>query len=80
MLLLQNVLASEFQALYQALAAGREPELPTLRVQYTDYAAWQRMRLDAGQLAGGVAYWKVCLACDLTVTYVCFCGVTTFAA
>ena len=55
------MLASEFQALYQALAAGRVPDLPPLRVQYTDYAAWQRARLDAGQLAGGVAYWKVWL-------------------
>ncbi|WP_316519647.1 non-ribosomal peptide synthetase [Kitasatospora brasiliensis] len=35
------VLEAELQELYEALAEGREAELPELAVQYGDYAAWQ---------------------------------------
>ena len=32
--------------------------MPPLEVNYADYATWQRRRLESGQLAGSIAYWK----------------------
>lgn len=55
----QGVFLPELQALYSALRGGRAPELPPLEVTYADYSAWQRERLDGGQLAKSIEYWKV---------------------
>ena len=45
------MLKTELAAAYNALRAGRaRPELPPLAVQYADFAAWQRARLDGGAL------------------------------
>ena len=50
-----GVLGSELAAVYNALKAGRPPpELPPLPVQYADFAAWQRARLDGGELEAQV--------------------------
>nr|QEO74317.1 AMP-dependent synthetase and ligase [uncultured bacterium] len=51
------VLLRELEACYDAFARGREPELPALPVQYSDYAAWQRERAAAGLLDAGLRYW-----------------------
>ncbi|MCZ7434493.1 non-ribosomal peptide synthetase [Streptomyces sp. WMMC1477] len=60
------VLVRELAACYTAHADGAEPHLPELPVQYGDYAAWQRERLDSGELLGQIAYWRRRLA-DLPV-------------
>lgn len=52
-----NVLLNELAAIYTALAAGNEPELPGLPVRYVDYAIWQRGRVEAGRLAAQQTYW-----------------------
>jgi amino acid adenylation domain-containing protein/non-ribosomal peptide synthase protein (TIGR01720 family) len=57
-----SVFLNELVELYGAYAAGREPALPKLPIQYADYAAWQRKRLDSGALAGDLEYWKKALA------------------
>ena len=50
-----GVLSSELAAMYNALKAGRPaPELPPLPVQYADFAAWQRARLESGELEAQV--------------------------
>ena len=42
---------SELAATYEALCAGHAgPDLPPLPIQYADFAAWQRARLDGGVL------------------------------
>ena len=42
---------SELAATYEALCAGHAgPDLPPLPIQYADFAAWQRARLDGGAL------------------------------
>lgn len=53
-----DVLTEEIARSYHAYVAGTEPELAALPIQYTDYAAWQRKRLDDGALDEGIAYWK----------------------
>ncbi|MEC4024004.1 amino acid adenylation domain-containing protein, partial [Pseudomonas fulva] len=53
-----NVLIDEFVQAYQAFAAGVEPALPALPVQYMDYALWQRKWLEAGEQARQLDYWR----------------------
>jgi amino acid adenylation domain-containing protein len=53
-----GVFVRELAAHYEALAAGREPELPELPVQYADYAVWQRDRLQGPELERQLAYWR----------------------
>ncbi|MEW5926797.1 MAG: amino acid adenylation domain-containing protein, partial [Gemmatimonadota bacterium] len=53
-----GVLTREVSALYAAHAAGREPRLPELPIQYADFAVWQRERLSGALLEEQVGWWK----------------------
>ncbi|MBF8743711.1 non-ribosomal peptide synthetase, partial [Pseudomonas guariconensis] len=53
-----NVLIDEFRRCYAARAEGSAPQLPSLPIQYADYALWQRSWLEAGEQARQVAWWK----------------------
>jgi amino acid adenylation domain-containing protein len=55
-------LVQEINALYRAFRRGEADPLPPLAVQYADYAAWQRERLQGPALAAQVAYWREHLA------------------
>ncbi|SEK31457.1 non-ribosomal peptide synthetase/MFS transporter [Streptacidiphilus jiangxiensis] len=57
-----DLLQRELDALYAEHALGRPAELPALPVQFGDYAAWQRARLQDGTLAADRAYWQTELA------------------
>ncbi len=57
-----SVLVREFATAYEAGLDGREPTLPALPVQYSDYAIWQREAGQGGALADDVAYWQERLA------------------
>jgi amino acid adenylation domain-containing protein len=52
-----GVFIREFCALYNA-APGALANLPTLPVQYSDFAAWQRGWLDGPVLKDQIEYWK----------------------
>ncbi|MCR6479407.1 non-ribosomal peptide synthase/polyketide synthase [Variovorax sp. ZS18.2.2] len=52
-----SVLAHEFSALYGAFRRGEPDPLPALPVQYGDYAAWQRRRLQGEALQPQLRYW-----------------------
>src|SRR5579864_2859248 len=54
----QGVFNREFMVLYEAYEQGRENPLPPLRVQYADFALWQRRELESGGLEAGLKYWK----------------------
>ena len=43
---------------YEAFAAGREPSLAELSIQYADYAEWQRSQLDPERLESELAHWR----------------------
>ena len=53
-----GILVNEVAALYRAGAGGAPADLPELRVQYADYAAWQRERLRGAYAEGLLDYWR----------------------
>ncbi|WP_447980424.1 amino acid adenylation domain-containing protein [Candidatus Nitrospira bockiana] len=57
-----NVLAKELAALYAASGEGRPPALPSLSIQYADYARWQREWLGGSVREVQLAYWRRRLA------------------
>ncbi|MFK3940327.1 amino acid adenylation domain-containing protein [Pseudomonas monteilii] len=57
-----GVLTRELLALYQADCQGIDPALPTLPIQYADYAAWQRRWLVGERLERQADYWRQALA------------------
>ena len=57
-----GVLFREVAALYEAYAAGEESPLKELRLQYADYAVWQREWLRAKCWMQQLAYWRKQLA------------------
>ncbi|WP_146742976.1 non-ribosomal peptide synthetase, partial [Lonsdalea quercina] len=52
----------ELGALYDAFAAGKASPLPPLRIQYADYAAWQRRWVEGPILQTQLGYWREQLA------------------
>lgn len=53
-----GVLVRELKEFYQANCEGRPPLLEELKIQYADYAVWQRELLANGELSEGLEYWK----------------------
>ena len=53
-----NVLVRELVTLYTAFAEGRCSPLPPLRVQYADFAVWQREWIRAELLESELAWWQ----------------------
>ena len=56
------VLWRELGTLYEAFVFGRPSPLPELTVQYADYAAWERKRLDERAVEQHLEYWRRQLA------------------
>ena len=48
----------ELAALYEAAVAHRSAKLPTLAIQYSDFAHWQRQWMTGSVLDSELAYWK----------------------
>ena len=57
-----GVLMRELGTLYEAYRAGEENPLEPLRVQYADYAHWQRQWLRGEVLEEQLSYWRRQLA------------------
>lgn len=57
-----GVFSQELSLLYPAFRDGEPPSLPDLPVQYADYAAWQRRRVDDSRMEAQVSYWRRQLA------------------
>ena len=57
-----DVLVRELMALYEAYGADRPSPLAELRIQYADFAAWQREWLQGEVLERELAYWRMQLA------------------
>ncbi|MEU2665523.1 amino acid adenylation domain-containing protein [Micromonospora sp. NPDC007220] len=63
-----RVLARELDAAYTALAAGLALDIPAPRLQYGDFAAWQREWMSGPRLERSLQYWRGRLA-DFVPTY-----------
>ncbi|HEX7180736.1 MAG TPA: amino acid adenylation domain-containing protein [Thermoanaerobaculia bacterium] len=57
-----GVLVRELTALYEAFARGAASPLPELPLQYADFAAWQRKRLQGEALESQLRAWRERLA------------------
>jgi thioesterase domain-containing protein len=55
---LEEVMTAEMSAFYRAALAGTPPPLPSLPVQYADFAQWQRQWLQGAVLDSEIAWWK----------------------
>ena len=53
----ESVLRTELCAIYAAICSAKPPRLPELDIQYADFAAWQRQRLEDGSFDQQLAYW-----------------------
>ncbi|HEU4594169.1 MAG TPA: amino acid adenylation domain-containing protein, partial [Pyrinomonadaceae bacterium] len=53
-----GVLVREMVGLYEAFTRGQGSPLPELRVQYADFAVWQREWLRGEVLEGQLSYWR----------------------
>jgi amino acid adenylation domain-containing protein len=62
-----GVLAHELAVLYDAFSAGEPSPLPELRIQYADFAHWQRQWRGHGVMAAQLAYWREQLRAPLPV-------------
>ena len=54
----QVVLFRELMTLYIAYLSGQPSPLPELRIQYPDFAYWQRRWLDEQSMSQQLSYWK----------------------
>ncbi len=52
------LLVEEVGAIYRAFEAGEPTPLPEMRIQYADYAAWQRRWLASEAAKQQLAYWR----------------------
>jgi non-ribosomal peptide synthetase component F/acyl carrier protein len=53
-----GILIREFSSLYAAFRLGQPDPLPTLGIQYADYAAWQRQWLQGDTLQAQIDFWQ----------------------
>jgi amino acid adenylation domain-containing protein/non-ribosomal peptide synthase protein (TIGR01720 family) len=53
-----DILHEELRAIYLAFVQGRPSPLPPPRLQYADFAHWQRRRMDDAEMARQLQYWR----------------------
>jgi acyl carrier protein/NRPS condensation-like uncharacterized protein len=56
-----GVFMEELSELYAAFATDRQPQLPELTLQFSDFARWQRRWSTSGAATPQLTYWKECL-------------------
>ncbi|PWK15798.1 non-ribosomal peptide synthetase [Tumebacillus permanentifrigoris] len=62
-----ELLAREQAAIYEALLIGEEPNIPTLELQYADFAEWQAQEVERGGWQADESYWLTTLSKPLPV-------------
>ncbi|MEO0769803.1 MAG: condensation domain-containing protein, partial [Cyanobacteria bacterium J06649_4] len=62
-----SILLKDLGAFYDAFSTGKTPALPTLPVQYADFALWQQQQLQTAQMDKQLAYWKKQLGGQLPI-------------
>ncbi len=62
-----DIFLKELAEFYSANKAGREPQLPDLKIQYTDYSEWHNAWVDSGAIEDQYEYWFEKLGGELPV-------------
>jgi amino acid adenylation domain-containing protein len=62
-----GIFLREWLTLYNAITAGLPAELPTMPLQYADFAHWQRQSLQGAALEKHLSYWRKQLGGELPV-------------
>ncbi|MEH2128463.1 amino acid adenylation domain-containing protein [Nostoc sp.] len=62
-----GIIIKELATFYESFCTGKSCELPSLPIQYVDFAVWQRTWLQKEVLASQMEYWKQQLSGDLPV-------------
>ncbi|MBT2605232.1 amino acid adenylation domain-containing protein, partial [Bacillus sp. ISL-53] len=62
-----QVLMKDLTVLYESYCQGETPSLPSLTVQYKEYAKWQNGRLEQGELDDAENYWIEKLSGELPI-------------
>jgi amino acid adenylation domain-containing protein len=62
-----NILIRDVQSFYESYPVKEAPDLPVLRIQYKDYAAWQQEQLQTKRLVADRMYWLEQLGGELSV-------------
>jgi len=52
-----QIIYKELSEIYAALLQDRQPTLPELQIQYTDFAAWQRNMINEEIMENQISYW-----------------------
>jgi amino acid adenylation domain-containing protein len=52
------IFVRELQSCYESYCAGQMPDLPELRIQYADYAAWRSAQMEGEVFHQQLEYWK----------------------
>ncbi|WP_299676644.1 non-ribosomal peptide synthetase [uncultured Dokdonia sp.] len=60
-----NVLAKDVLAFYEYYLEGKKLEVPTLKIQYRDYATWQQKEVQQEKNNGHKEYWLKALSGEL---------------
>jgi non-ribosomal peptide synthetase component F/thioesterase domain-containing protein len=63
----QGVIQRDLWTIYQSLVEGREPSLPSLTIQYSDFVHWQQEWLASDEAQQQIEFWKKQLAAPLPV-------------
>ena len=58
----RRILVRELAALYETFGAGQPSSLPEPKLQYGDYAVWQRKQFQGANLEKQLSYWRQQLA------------------
>ncbi|WP_086932860.1 non-ribosomal peptide synthetase [Agarilytica rhodophyticola] len=67
-----TIFLREFTQLYQDFSAGGLPQLPAIKIQYGDYAHWQRSYLQGETLQKQEMFWRQQLDdCDVVLSLPC---------
>ena len=53
-----DILQKELGSIYIAALKGQQPDLAPCRVQYPDFAHWQRCQMETGKLDDQISFWK----------------------
>ncbi|SNB73378.1 non-ribosomal peptide synthase domain TIGR01720/amino acid adenylation domain-containing protein [Arboricoccus pini] len=59
-----EILIDELLSAYGAFRSGQTPSIPAPPIRYADYAAWQQVRMEAGELQRQLAWWTAELGSD----------------